>query len=248
MNIQPLKVENLSLGYGEKMVLGGVSFELHRGTVNVVMGGSGCGKSTLLKSLIGLLPPKSGRVLFAGEALYELPPEARRERLRQIGVLYQGGALWSDRTVAENVAFPLEEFTKLPQKAMRELVRYKLALVGLEGADDLYPDELSGGMRKRASLARAMALDPEVLFLDEPSAGLDPLNARRLDDLILQLNEGLGTTFVVVTHDIESVHRIAEQCLFLEGGCLAAVGSARELEVGSCAGARAFLSGYAKAP
>ncbi len=242
---EKISVENLSLGYGERAILSGVSFELPQNTITVVMGGSGCGKSTLMKGMIGLLQPQEGKVFYNGDSLYDLELDPRAEKLRHIGVLYQGGALWSDRTVAENVAFPLEEFTELGAARIAEIVHYKLALVGLEGAEELYPNELSGGMRKRVALARAMALDPAVLFLDEPSAGLDPLNSRRLDELILQLKEGLGTSFVVITHELASIFRIAEHCLYLEGGKLTAEGTLEELKASSSSGAQKFLESHA---
>lgn len=245
--LEPLKVENLSLGYGARRILSDITLEFPQGKITVVMGGSGGGKSTLLKGLIGLLPPMTGKVFYNKTSLYEVEVEEREKLLRHIGVLYQGGALWSDRTVGENIAFPLEEFTQLSRGQIRDLVRYKLSLVGLEGAEGLYPDELSGGMRKRASLARAMALDPEILFLDEPSAGLDPLNARRLDKLIVQLREALGTTFIVITHDLESIRAIAQNGIFLEKGHVAARGTLAELENGPSQAAKDFLKGYAGA-
>lgn len=243
--LEPLKVENLTLGYGTKRVLTELNVEFPQQKITVVMGGSGSGKSTLLKGLLGLLPPMSGKVFYDKTSLYDVEPEERASLLRHVGVLYQGGALWSDRTVGENVAFPLEEFTTLPRAQIRDLVKFKLSLVGLEGAEKLYPDELSGGMRKRASLARAMALDPEVLFLDEPSAGLDPLNARRLDNLILQLREGLGTSFIVITHDVESIRIIAQHGIFIEKGKVTASGTLKEIEAGPSQAAKEFLKGYA---
>jgi phospholipid/cholesterol/gamma-HCH transport system ATP-binding protein len=242
--LEPIRVENLTLGYGETDVLKNITLTLPQKTITVVMGGSGCGKSTLLKGLLGLLPPRSGKVFFGDASLYDLTAEERSQLLRRIGVLYQGGALWSDRTVAENVAFPLEEFTTLPARQIHDIVCYKLSLVGLEGSGDVYPEDLSGGMRKRAALARSMALDPQVLFLDEPSAGLDPLNSRRLDELILQLHAGLGTSFVVITHDVQSIHTIAQECVFIDKGQIAAQGKLKELESEGPAEAREFLAGY----
>jgi phospholipid/cholesterol/gamma-HCH transport system ATP-binding protein len=180
------------------------------------MGGSGCGKSTLLRHLIGLLYPAAGRVFYNGEDFTDADDEQRARILHKSGVTFQGGALWSSMTLAENVAFPLEEFTDLDPEAIRETVSLKLALVGLRGFEDLYPAEISGGMCKRASLARAIALDPEILFFDEPSAGLDPVSARRLDDLIFQVRDSLGTTVVVVTHELASIFAIADRALFLD--------------------------------
>lgn len=242
--MEPLRVENLSLGYGAKLVLKEITLEFPKGKITVVMGGSGSGKSTLLKGMIGLLPPVSGKVFYDQSSLYEVSVEERDEILRHIGVLYQGGALWGDRTVGENVAFPLEEFTQLPAAQIDDLVKYKLSLVGLEGAQDIYPDELSGGMRKRASLARAMALDPQILFLDEPSAGLDPVTARRLDELIMQLREGLGTTFVVITHDLQSIHTIAQHAIFIEKGQISGVGPLQQLKTQGTTAAKDFLNSY----
>jgi phospholipid/cholesterol/gamma-HCH transport system ATP-binding protein len=242
--LEPIKVENLSLGYGGTPVLTQVNVEFPKDKITVVMGGSGNGKSTLLKSLIGLLPPVSGKVFYNDASLYDVSPEQKQELLHRIGVLYQGGALWSDRTVAENVAFPLEEFTTLPPAQIKEIVDYKLSLVGLTGVDDRYPEELSGGMKKRASLARAMALDPEILFLDEPSSGLDPLNSRRLDELILELQAGLKTSFVVITHDLQSIHTIAQYAIFVNKGHVESQGTLDELKSKGSKEVKEFLSGY----
>ena len=180
------------------------------------MGGSGSGKSTLLKYLVGLRDAPAGAVRINGEDLTEADVETRRKGLRRIGVLYQGGALWSGLTLAENVALPLEELSELDAKAIEEVVELKLSLVGLHGYGGFYPSAISGGMRKRASLARAIALDPDVLFFDEPSSGLDPISASRLDDLIIALAECFGTTIVVVSHDLASIFRIADRALFLD--------------------------------
>jgi phospholipid/cholesterol/gamma-HCH transport system ATP-binding protein len=180
------------------------------------MGGSGSGKSTLLKHLIGLKAPAKGSILFDGEDFLEADERARKGILRRMGVLYQNGALWSGLTLAENVALPLEEYTALDARSIGEVVSLKLALVGLRGFEAFYPAEISGGMRKRAALARATALDPEVLFFDEPSSGLDPITASRLDDLILQLRDSFGTTIVVVSHDLASIFKIADRALFLD--------------------------------
>lgn len=211
-----LGVEDLSLSYDSFDVLRGVSFEARRGRALVVMGGSGCGKSTLLKSLIGLLEPVTGKVKYGREDFWAAGERERACLLRRFGVLFQGGALWSSMTLRENVSLPLETFTDLSVSEIRELTEYKLALVGLSGFGDFRPAQLSGGMRKRAGLARAMALDPEILFFDEPSAGLDPIASRRLDDLILELKEGLGITFFVVTHELASIFAIADDSLFLD--------------------------------
>lgn len=238
-----ITAKDLRLGYDSKVILSDVSVEIPDGKISVIMGGSGCGKSTLLKSLIGLLTPMGGQVNYAGDPLYAMNEAERKAQLRNIGVLYQGGALWSDRTIAENVAYPLEEFTELSAHDIAMLVDYKLALVGMDGSQDLYPDELSGGMRKRAALARAMVMDPKVLFLDEPSAGLDPRSSRRLDELIIQLSEGLNTTFVVITHELDSIHAIAQNCIHIADGGIAATGSIDEIKASSPA-AKSFLEGY----
>ena len=212
----PLEVRGLTMRYGSTVVMRGLNFAVNRGEVFVVMGGSGSGKSTLLKHLIGLLPPAEGTILVDGEDFGAADAEARKAVLRRIGVLYQGGALWSGLTLAENVALPLTEFTTLDAGAISDVVQLKLALVGLRGFEAFYPAAISGGMRKRAALARAIALDPEVLFFDEPSSGLDPVSASRLDDLILAVQASFGTTIVVVSHDLASIYRIADRALFLD--------------------------------
>jgi phospholipid/cholesterol/gamma-HCH transport system ATP-binding protein len=211
-----LRVENLNLTYGEYEVLSGVSFEVRDGSCLVVMGGSGCGKSTLLKSLVGLLEPAAGEVFFDSNNLWASGPEDREKILRGFGVLFQGGALWSSMNLLENVSLPLETYTELSNSEIARVAEYKLGLVGLSGYEEFYPSQLSGGMKKRAGLARAMALDPQILFFDEPSAGLDPLSSRRLDDLINELKESLGITFVVVSHELASIFEIADDSIFLD--------------------------------
>ncbi|MCG6954936.1 MAG: ATP-binding cassette domain-containing protein [Gemmatimonadetes bacterium] len=211
-----IEVRDLTMAYGGRVVMRDVSFDVRRGEIFVVMGGSGSGKSTLLKHLIGLKRPVKGTILFEREDFGAADEKTRRGILRRIGVTYQNGALWSGLTLAENVALPLEEFTALRAEAIAEVVSLKLALVGLRGFEPLYPVEISGGMRKRAALARAVALDPEVLFFDEPTSGLDPITASRLDDLILQIRSCFGTTIVVVSHDLASISKIADRALFLD--------------------------------
>ena len=211
-----IEVRNLTMQYGDLVIMKDLSFTIQRGEVFVIMGGSGSGKSTLLKHLIGLKSSAKGTILFDGEDFTAADETHRKAVLRRMGVLYQNGALWSGLTLSENVALPLEEFTTLDARAVAAVVSLKLALVGLRGFEEFYPSAISGGMRKRAALARAMALDPEVLFFDEPSAGLDPISASRLDDLIVEIQASFGTTIVVVTHDLESIFRIADRALFLD--------------------------------
>jgi phospholipid/cholesterol/gamma-HCH transport system ATP-binding protein len=214
--VPAVEVRDLRMAYGDRVIMDGLSFAVNPGEIFVIMGGSGSGKSTLLKHLIGLRVPASGSILFNGEDFGEATNADRERMLRRIGVLYQNGALWSGLTLAENVSLPLEEYTGLRPDEIAEIVSLKLALVGLRGFEAYYPVEISGGMRKRAALARAVALDPEVLFFDEPSSGLDPISASRLDDLILQLRDSFGTTVVVVSHDLASIFKIADRALFLD--------------------------------
>jgi phospholipid/cholesterol/gamma-HCH transport system ATP-binding protein len=212
----PIEVRGLTMRYGPLVIMSDLNFSVERGEVFVIMGGSGSGKSTLLKHLVGLKPPSEGEILFDGEDFGAADPVAMKGMLRRMGVLYQNGALWGGLTLEENVALPLEEFTDLDADAIAEVVGLKLALVGLRGFEAFYPSAISGGMRKRAALARAIALDPEVLFFDEPSSGLDPISASRLDDLIVELSASFGTTIVVVSHDLASIFRIADRALFLD--------------------------------
>jgi phospholipid/cholesterol/gamma-HCH transport system ATP-binding protein len=214
--VPPIEVRDLTMMYDSVVVMRDLSFSVGRGEVFVIMGGSGSGKSTLLKHLIGLKKAAQGAILFEGENFGAADANAQKRVLRRMGVLYQNGALWSGLTLAENVALPLEEFTSLNAAAIGEVVALKLALVGLRGFESFYPAAISGGMRKRAALARAIALDPDVLFFDEPSSGLDPISASRLDDLILELRASFGTTIVVVSHDLASIFRIADRAVFLD--------------------------------
>ncbi len=211
-----ITVQDLIMGYGDFILMRDLNFAINRGDIFIIMGGSGCGKSTLMKILIGLKAPKAGQVEYAGRSLWDADPEGRKAILRQVGVMYQSGALWSSMTLGENVALPMEQFTSLGARQVGEMVALKLALVGLAGFEDFYPSEISGGMRKRAAIARAMALDPDILFLDEPSAGLDPVSAKMLDDLILELNESLGTTMVIVTHELASIFAIGNNSVYLD--------------------------------
>jgi phospholipid/cholesterol/gamma-HCH transport system ATP-binding protein len=211
-----IRVCDLTMAYGDFVVQHDLRFEIRRGSVFVIMGDSGCGKSTLLRHMIGLAEPAAGEVEYRGEAFWAATPQRREEIKRGFGVLFQSGALWSSLTLAENIALPLREYTRLAAAEIAELCEYKLALVGLAGFGEYYPSEISGGMRKRAGLARAMALDPDILFFDEPSAGLDPLSSRRLDELIVELSRSLGSTVVIVTHELASIFDIATDSVFLD--------------------------------
>jgi phospholipid/cholesterol/gamma-HCH transport system ATP-binding protein len=204
------------MAYGSLVIQRDLTFCVQHGDIFIIMGGSGCGKSTLLRHLIGLQTPAQGEVSYDGQSLWQVEPAERERMMRRFGVLYQSGALWSSMTLAENIALPLEQYTNLSPSQIGELVSLKLALVGLVGFEDYYPSELSGGMQKRAGLARAMALDPDILFFDEPSAGLDPVNSRRLDDLILELRDSLGATVVMVTHELASILTIGTNSVFLD--------------------------------
>ena len=211
-----ITVHDLDMAYGSFVIQRDLTFTIRRGDIFIIMGGSGCGKSTLLKHLVGLKEPARGQVLFGDQDLWRAEPEDQQRIMRKFGILYQSGALWSSMTLAENVALPLGEFTRLKADEIRRIASLKLALVGLAGFEDFYPSEISGGMRKRAGLARAMALDPEILFFDEPSAGLDPISSRMLDDLILELRDSLGATIVVVTHELASIFTIGNNSVFLD--------------------------------
>jgi phospholipid/cholesterol/gamma-HCH transport system ATP-binding protein len=202
-----------------------LNFSVQKGDIFVVMGGSGCGKSTLLKVIIGLNEPLAGKVMYGGVSFWDADPAIQLSIMRRFGVLYQGGALWSSLNLAENIALPLEMYTDLSPKQIREVISLKLSLVGLSGYEEFYPSEISGGMRKRAGLARAMALDPDILFFDEPSAGLDPISARLLDELILQLCDTLGATVVLVTHELASIFAVGNNSIFLDADAKTAIAS-----------------------
>lgn len=211
-----IKVSGLTMAYGDFVVMRDLNFTINQGDIFVIMGGSGCGKSTLLKHMIGLKAPAKGKIYYGSNSLWDSDEEQMKEMIRGIGVLYQSGALWSSMTLEENVALPLRQYTSLDTASIRDQVALKLALVGLAGFESFYPSEISGGMRKRAGLARAIALDPELLFFDEPSAGLDPVSAKRLDELILQLRDSLNTTVVIVTHELASIFAIGNNSVFLD--------------------------------
>ena len=211
-----ISVRGLTCGYGHELILKDVSFDVRRGEIFVIIGGSGCGKSTLLKQMIGLYEPQAGQILLQGRDIVSADGAERLSILRGIGVMYQMGALFGAMSVVQNVRLPLEAFTDLPAAAIDAIARFKLALVGLSDAATLMPSELSGGMQKRAAIARAMALDPAILFLDEPSAGLDPITSAGLDDLVKSLAETLGITFVIVSHELASIDAIADSVIMLD--------------------------------
>ncbi len=240
-----ISVRGLTMAYGSFVVMRNLDFDIAARDIFIIMGGSGCGKSTLLRHMIGLVEPAAGEVLYEGRN-FTRAGEAERDTLRRrFGVMYQSGALWSSLTLAENIAMPIEENTGLSGRALRDLVEYKLSLVGLAGFGEYYPSEMSGGMNKRAGIARAMALDPEILFLDEPGAGLDPLSASRLDDLILRLRDALGSTFVIVTHELHSIMSIGSNSVFLDTSTRTqgAVGPPQQLRSGEkSSAAREFLT------
>lgn len=226
-----IEIQNLTMAYGSYVVMQDIDAQVKRGSVFVIMGGSGCGKSTLLRHMIGMMRPAQGEVVYDGQRYWGMDDAGRQKQLRKFGVLFQSGALWSSMTLAENVALPLGEYTDLSPDDIQEIVRLKLSLVGLKGFEDFYPAEISGGMCKRAGLARAMALDPEILFFDEPSAGLDPISSRNLDQLILELRDSLGATIVVVTHELSSIFTIADDSIFLDADTktMRAKGNPKEL-------------------
>ncbi|WP_303721971.1 ABC transporter ATP-binding protein [Malonomonas rubra] len=211
-----LDIQNLTMAYGDNIIQENLDFRVAHGEIFIIMGGSGCGKSTLLRHLIGLMQPYKGKILIGGVDLWESSQDERNQLISRCGVLYQGGALWSSMTLAENIEVPLKEYTNLNAKQISEVISYKLSLVGLAGFEDYYPSEISGGMQKRAGLARAMALDPDILFFDEPSAGLDPISSRLLDDLIMQLRDSLGSTVVIVTHELASIFAVGDNSIFLD--------------------------------
>jgi phospholipid/cholesterol/gamma-HCH transport system ATP-binding protein len=226
-----ITVSHLTMAYGSFILMRDLNFTINHGDVFIIMGGSGCGKSTLLRHLIGLNEPAQGNIYYGDENFTRADKAKRQEMVRRMGVLFQSGALWSSMTLAENVGLPLGEYTDLSPQEIDEIASLKLALVGLKGFEDYYPSQISGGMQKRAGLARAMALDPEILFFDEPSAGLDPISSRLLDDLILELRDSLGATVVVVTHELASIFTIGNNSVFLdaESRTMIAGGDPKEL-------------------
>ena len=238
------KVESLTMAYGDYVVMRDINFSVKCGEIVFIIGGSGCGKGTLLRHMIGLVKPASGRILYRGEDFSGATEVRRLEILREFGILYQGGALWSSMTLAENVMLPITEFLGLSDSAAEEVANLKLALVGLNGFGSFYPSEISGGMAKRAGLARAIALDPLVLFFDEPSAGLDPVSSHRLDQLILQLRDSLGATVIIVSHELASIFDIADRVVFLDAKTKhqTAIGAPRDLLKADNRDVRVFLN------
>lgn len=245
-DIQPtIDVRKLTMAYGnEPPIMRDLTFSVLPGEIFIIMGGSGCGKSTLLRHLIGLQKARAGEIFLFGKNLTRSDARERDALLRRIGVMYQGGALWSSMTLLENVMLPLEEYTTLNARERAEIARYKLSLVGLGAAEDKYPSEISGGMAKRASIARAIALDPEILFFDEPGAGLDPIASKELDDLTLNIRDALGTTIVIVTHELDSIFAVADRAIFLDvrTKTAGAIGDPRELRKTAREDIRYFLS------
>jgi phospholipid/cholesterol/gamma-HCH transport system ATP-binding protein len=226
-----IEIRDLTMAYGTFVVMREINATVKRGEIFIIMGGSGCGKSTLLRHMIGLKQPAAGEIYYDGMPFWQSDDDARVAKLRSFGVLFQGGALWSSMTLAENIGLVLGEYRDYSPRDIRAIARLKLSLVGLKGFEDYYPAEISGGMCKRAGLARALALDPDVLFFDEPSAGLDPISSRDLDELILHLRDSLGATFVVVTHELASIFTIADTAIFLdpETRTMRAMGNPRDL-------------------
>lgn len=211
-----IKAKNLTIGYENFILLKDISFEVNKGDIFVIMGGSGCGKSSLLRVLTGLMPAKSGQLFIEDVDFMKADSFQKKQIMQQNGILYQSGALFSSMTLAENIALPLQQYSDYSPKTIEELVSLKLALVGLAGFEDFYPSQISGGMKKRAGLARALALDPQIVYFDEPSAGLDPISSKLLDDLILDINKNLGTTIVIVTHELSSIFNIGTNSIFLD--------------------------------
>ena len=236
-----IRVQGLVTHYGSREILKNLTFEIPRGMATVILGGSGCGKSTLLKHLIGLLKPSRGEIHINGQDIAGMEEEALNEVRKKMGVLFQGAALLNSMTLADNVALPMREHTKLKESTIQIMVRMKLELVDLSGFENLYPSQLSGGMKKRAGLARAMALDPEFLFFDEPSAGLDPVTAAGLDELILRLKDVFKMTIVVVTHELPSVFTIADYVIMLDAGNVIFMGTLDELKASDNTKIRMFL-------
>jgi len=241
-----ISIRNLHVAYGEREILHGITFDVPAGETVVILGGSGSGKSTLLRTLVGLEAPTSGEIIVRGKNLQKLSAEEWRELRQHIGISFQSGALFGSMTVGENVALPLHEHTQLDPATIEIMVRLKLNEVGLSGYEDYMPAQLSGGMKKRAAVARAMAMDPEILFFDEPSAGLDPIIAAGIDQLLLKLKEAFGITIIVVTHELASAFLIADRMILLDKGKIVANGTPTELQASLQPRVRQFLDRVAE--
>lgn len=211
-----IKGDNITIAYGNNILMHNMNFEIKKNDIFIIMGGSGCGKSSLMRIMTGLKKPTTGKIFINNTDFYATTEENRKLIMQNCGILYQSGALFSSMTLAENVALPLQQYTDYSDNMIKDLVTLKLALVGLKGYEDFYPSEISGGMKKRAGLARALALDPEILYFDEPSAGLDPISSKLLDDLIIEINQSLGTTIIVITHELSSIFAIGTNSIFLD--------------------------------
>jgi phospholipid/cholesterol/gamma-HCH transport system ATP-binding protein len=243
MNREPIiKVQNLKAQYAKKVILENIQFDVYPGEIFMIIGGSGCGKTTLLNHMIGLLEPISGKVLIDGQSINKVAESQRLSILRKIGVLYQNGALFGSMSLLKNVSLPLEELTQLPPEAIAEIAYNKLKMVGLGDFGDYMPAEVSGGMQKRAAIARAMALDPKILFLDEPTSGLDPITSSELDKLVVNLARILGITFVIISHDLSSICKIAERVILLDQGRIIAEGQPQELSDSSQPFVKSFFA------
>ncbi|EKE01524.1 MAG: hypothetical protein ACD_21C00107G0002 [uncultured bacterium] len=229
MNNPIIEVQNLKVQYDSRIILENINFKIHPGEIFMIVGGSGCGKTTLLNHMIGLLEPSAGNIIIDGQNINHATESQLLGVLRKIGVLYQSGALFGSMTLLENIRLPLEELTQLPPAAITEIVHNKLKMVGLDGFGDYMPAQVSGGMQKRAAIARAMALDPKILFLDEPTSGLDPISSSELDEVIVKLSQILGITFVIVSHDLSSIYKIAQRVILLHEGQIIAMGNPEEL-------------------
>ncbi len=227
-----IEIKNLSKRYGNLTVLKNINLDIYRGEILSIVGGSGCGKSTLLRQIIGLELPTTGEVYVSGEKYYPSKPKIQERIMKKFGVMFQLGGLLASLTLSENIALPLKSYTKLSDEDILEVIRLKLASVGLDGFQDYLPSEISGGMKKRAALARAMALDPEILFFDEPASGLDPITSAALDNLIIELNKALGTTMIIVTHDLASIMNVSHRVVMLDKSVqgILAVGTPEELK------------------